>query len=282
MYAAAKAAKGEVDALLTGYLADVVLGGMPRHRLVDLIQKLPFGTAPLVDLYRYTRACLPARSPLGSLLLRLYFKQTFPPPQLIGAADWRIGDGNELMPELHAVTARGDHSLTKFLYQAILAYPGKGPLDCVHAAFGIDVDSPFVDTDLVEYSMTIPDHLKIRGKTQKAVVRDALENLLPREILGKRKSIAKVSNDAKIANAFEEYARTLLSPAQVRERGVFDHAYVEQAIRREPGKLYAKEQLYRLWGMIMTELWLRIFIDNRGARPTADLRHRGTELSREE
>jgi hypothetical protein len=53
------------------------------------------------------------------------------------------------------------------------------------------------------------------------------------------------------------------------ERGVFDLAYVKRLLRRPSDAPYCQEQLYRLWTMILTELWFRTFVEGRGARPAS-------------
>ena len=65
----------------------------------------------------------------------------------------------------------------------------------------------------------------------------------------------------------DHLADDLLAPAALRERGVFDLGYVERLRQRPPEQPYPQEQLYRLWTMVLTELWFRTFVDRRGARP---------------
>jgi hypothetical protein len=65
----------------------------------------------------------------------------------------------------------------------------------------------------------------------------------------------------------DHLANELLAPAMVRQRGIFDFAYVKRLLQRPVGAPYREEQLYRLWTMILIELWFRTFVDARGARP---------------
>jgi hypothetical protein len=67
----------------------------------------------------------------------------------------------------------------------------------------------------------------------------------------------------------DQLADDLLAPATLHERGIFDLKYMKQLLRRPPGQPYPEEQLYRLWTMVLTELWFRTFVDRRGARPAS-------------
>ncbi len=66
-----------------------------------------------------------------------------------------------------------------------------------------------------------------------------------------------------------ELARELLGPEAIRARGLFRPEYL---VRLRSGRDQANEIRPRrigekLWALVMLELWLRVFIDGRGARP---------------
>jgi asparagine synthase (glutamine-hydrolysing) len=137
----------------------------------------------------------------------------------------------------------------------------------VHSAFGIDLDAPFADVDLVACAFQIPDRLKIRATTQKYIQREALKDFLPPSIRRRGKSLNRLLNDVELAGVMDGLADDLLSPAAVLHRGIFNPAYVTRLRRRAASAPYPEEQLYRLWTMLLIELWFRIFIDQRGAFP---------------
>jgi hypothetical protein len=42
------------------------------------------------------------------------------------------------------------------------------------------------------------------------------------------------------------------------------------ALRRRPAhKPYSQERVYRLWSLLLTELWSRIYLDGRGTPPVS-------------
>ncbi len=263
LYACARAAAGSVDVLLGGHVADALTGGMPRHLLVRTANLIPPAHGPLADLVQYARAGRPPATLLGGMLLRRYFRGGIcPPPRVLGAAE---------APRAEDIRVSGPEPLTQFLRRAALSDPGKGHYDRIHAAFGVDLGMPFADPDLIACIFSMPDRMKIRGRTQKWVQREAFRDLLPPSIGGRGKSLARLRNDLELAEVLEGLADRLLGAADVRQRGVFEVAYVDRIRRRPAGKPYAEEPLSRLWTLILAEIWFRIFIDRRGAFPDAAL-----------
>ena len=54
-------------------------------------------------------------------------------------------------------------------------------------AHSIEVRPPFLDHRIVEFAASLPDHLKVRGKTQKVVLRELMKRKLPASTLRRKK-----------------------------------------------------------------------------------------------
>ena len=59
--------------------------------------------------------------------------------------------------------------------------------DQMSMASSIESRVPFLDHTLVEFAMSIPDHLKIHGRTQKHIFKEAVADLLPAAIIHRKK-----------------------------------------------------------------------------------------------
>jgi asparagine synthase (glutamine-hydrolysing) len=59
--------------------------------------------------------------------------------------------------------------------------------DRMSMACSIESRVPFLDHQFLEFAMSIPDNLKIRGATQKYILKKAVEGLLPSEIIHRKK-----------------------------------------------------------------------------------------------
>jgi asparagine synthase (glutamine-hydrolysing) len=118
-------------------------------------------------------------------------------------------------------------------------------------------------------AFAIPDQLKIRGTTQKYILRKACAGLLPPNALAVGKSFNRLKHDVELSDVLDGMADRWLGRADVAARGLFDPHYVAALRNRPAGKAYGRERIYRLWSLLLTELWSRIYLDCRGALPDA-------------
>ena len=138
-------------------------------------------------------------------------------------------------------------------------------------AWGLDVQVPLFDRALAETSFAIPSHLKLRGATEKYVLKLALQRQLPPEIVWRRKFGMSVPVTdwalGPLAGALDE----LLGPRSLAARGLFRDAYVSRLRRGQNDANETRRRRIgeRLWTLAMLEGWLRVFIDGRGRRPGA-------------
>jgi hypothetical protein len=114
-------------------------------------------------------------------------------------------------------------------------------------------------------AFSIPDALKIHGTTQKYILRKACSGLLPQQALALGKSFNRMKHDLELCEVLDAMADDLLAPNAVAERGLFESRYVAGLRRRPAGRPYGRERIYRLWSLLLTELWSRAYLDRRGA-----------------
>jgi asparagine synthase (glutamine-hydrolysing) len=260
LYATAREAARHVPVLFGGHEADRLFGGMPRHKLVNAAYRLPFLRAPLRDMLRYSQTGAAAAAPLGRLLVAAYYRGSqVEPPSVAGARRF---------PDVESLERRGAHPLNDHLARGLAGYTGKQHMETLHSAFGLGMNSLFFDSDLVDDALHIPDHLKIRWLTrEKYILKQACASLLPPGLARRGKSLQRLRHDDVFAEVLDRLADLMLQPHQVRERGLFEPSYIERVRRRPPGRPYPSEQAYRLWSLILTEIWARIFLDARGSKP---------------
>jgi hypothetical protein len=85
------------------------------------------------------------------------------------------------------------------------------------------------------------------------------------------KSFNRLKHDTEMSDVLDRMADELLPRDAVLARGLFEPGYVAGLRRRERGKPYTQERAYRLWSMLLTEMWSRMYLDRRGAPPEAEL-----------
>jgi asparagine synthase (glutamine-hydrolysing) len=247
-----------VTLLLAGHNADALFGGMPRHLLASLAAKAGRLSRPVEELYRYTQTGVSPTSLLGrALKAACYGGRDLPPPVVIGGGPPPAGRPLPL----------GAHQpLTALLRSAALEDSNaNSAIERIHAGLGLAFNSPFLDSEVARFAFTLPDRLKVRGLTQKYILRRAAAGLLPASVLKRPKGLPRLRHDRRVGEVLEGLADELLSPGQIRDRNLFDPVYVERVRRRPANGAYQGEHLYRLWSLLLTELWCRAFVDRRGA-----------------
>jgi asparagine synthase (glutamine-hydrolysing) len=259
LYVAAREAARHVDLILTGFGFDGLFAGLPRHRIADTALRIPSLAGPLREFYDYSVRSIPPQTWPGRMLRDLYFRgKDFPAPEVINA---------ESLAPLKTFGDGADQPLSQFLRKGFLQLPYQSVVERLYTAAGVRVNAHHTDPAFLSAAFSIPDRLKIRGRTQKYVLRKACAGLLPESILRYGKSFNRLKHDLQLSAVLDRLADELLSEATVSERGLFRPSYVSALRRRSAAKPYPQERVYRLWSLLLTEMWSRIYLDARGAEP---------------
>jgi asparagine synthase (glutamine-hydrolysing) len=263
LYVAAREAACHVDVVLAGFGFDGMFAGLPRHRLVDLGLKLPPARGALEEFYDYTFRSVEPHSLPGRALRQAYFRgKSWPAPRVLDARP---------MPPFAGFPRDRDQPLSNFLRRGFLVSPYQSAVEHLYSAVGVRMNAHHTDPAFLAAAFSIPDHLKIHGRTQKYILRKACAGLLPERILAFGKSFNRLRHDAEMSGVLDGMAEELLPREAVVARGLFDPGYVADLRRRAPGAPYTQERAYRLWSLLLTELWARSYLDRRGEPPAVEL-----------
>jgi asparagine synthase (glutamine-hydrolysing) len=131
--------------------------------------------------------------------------------------------------------------------------------DQMSMAASIESRVPFLDHQLVEHVVRTPARFKIRGLTTKVLLREAVRDRIPKEILHRRKLGFPVPFGRWAREQFAPFVRgTVLGP-RARARGLVDPQLVERLVgEHEAG---VANHADRLWLLLNLETWQRIFLD---------------------
>lgn len=135
--------------------------------------------------------------------------------------------------------------------------------DQMSMAASIESRVPFLDHRLVEQVATIPAHEKLRFWQTKALLRDAVKDLVPRAILERRKMGFPVPTSDWLRGKYWPVVEEFVLGGRALERGHFNGDIVQRlAHEHRAGRADHGE---RLWLLINLEMWQRLFID--GEKP---------------
>lgn len=118
-----------------------------------------------------------------------------------------------------------------FLSQYLLSSQG----DRMAMAHSVEGRYPFLDYRVVEFSNRLPPQLKLRGLTEKWLLKRMGKRLLPDEIWQRTKRPYRAPIHRSFFPHLPDYAAELLSPEAVQASGLFKPAAVGQLVRKAAG-----------------------------------------------
>ncbi|HBB88335.1 MAG TPA: asparagine synthase (glutamine-hydrolyzing) [Blastocatellia bacterium] len=131
-------------------------------------------------------------------------------------------------------------------------------VDKMTMATSVEARVPFLDHHLVEYAMSLPVDLKIKGANGKYILKRALEKVLPADLLYRPKR----GFGAPIREWFRgdggEALGGMIMNSSMRSRNLFDYAFVARLIdEHRQGK---HDWSFHLWALLNVSLWYQRWI----------------------
>jgi len=127
-------------------------------------------------------------------------------------------------------------------------------MDRTSMAHGLEVRSPFLDTALLEFASRLAPSLKVRGLSLKRVLKRAVADLLPNEILSRPKRGFGVPLDRWFREDLEGYTQAMLG-AGASVRGHLEDEALDQLLAEH--RSGAAGHGHALWTLLTLEIFLR-------------------------
>jgi asparagine synthase (glutamine-hydrolysing) len=132
--------------------------------------------------------------------------------------------------------------------------------DIASMAHSLELRSPLLDHRVVELGLSLPDTLKLRGRTGKQALRLAFADDLPPSVAERGKAGFGAPLAKWFRNELRPLARDLLLDERARARGWFDPGAVERILDEHAAE--RADHGHRLWALVMLELWQRTHVDD--------------------
>jgi asparagine synthase (glutamine-hydrolysing) len=131
--------------------------------------------------------------------------------------------------------------------------------DQMSMAASIESRVPFLDDEIVEHVAALPARFKLRGWKTKAVLREAVKDVIAPAVLTRKKMGFPVPMGRWLRGEFWPIVEEFVLSPRVRHRGYLDPFAVRRlAAEHRSG---AAEHADRLWLLVNLEIWQRIFLD---------------------
>ena len=165
-----------------------------------------------------------------------------------------------------------------------LAFAGAGSQDALNRMFAVDVETqlpddlllltdkmsmavslecrvPLLDHELVQLAAAMPASIKVRGGRLKHVMKESLADLLPRDILDRKKRGFGTPMGAWLKRELAPMLRRLLAPEVVRARGLFNPPVIDRLMAdHQAARIDGTDALLALMNL---EIWSRVYLDRR-------------------
>ena len=140
--------------------------------------------------------------------------------------------------------------------------------DKMTMATSLECRVPFLDNTVLDFSLGMPSRLKIRGRKLKHIMKEALRDLLPPDVLFRKKRGFVAPFGAWLKADLAPLVREVLSRRAVQRRGLLNWDAVEHTIALHEAS--REDYTDRLLALINLELWCRLYCDGRSAADVAD------------
>ncbi len=152
-------------------------------------------------------------------------------------------------------------SLNRQLYVDIKSYLVDDILvkvDRMSMAASLEARVPFLDHRFVEFTATIPSRLKLQGKNTKYLLKKAMGDILPPQILNRGKEGFSIPIKNWLKTDLKSLMLEVLEPQKIKREGFFNANYVER-LKKE--HLSGKENhSHRLWSMMVFGIWQDLYL----------------------
>jgi asparagine synthase (glutamine-hydrolysing) len=272
-----RATSKKVKVVLTGEGADEILGGYPWYHKEKLY-------GPLLNLPPFMRA-LPSRIPFIRNRWSKISRSLLTPRQLSFSRVCILIDGPRKSPTTEGLFSEpitraletmshenagpvlpkhfeSWHPFTRMQYFDIkvrMADSVVRHLDRLSMAYSLEARVPFLDHEFVEFCAAIPPHVKMKRLVEKNVLRRALTNDLPPEIINRRKWGFRAPVHQWMRKDLPEFAREMLSERQIKEKGYFNSDCVGRMLSLHRAGI--REYGRQLIGVLGIQIWDDIFIN---------------------
>ena len=132
-------------------------------------------------------------------------------------------------------------------------------VDKITMATSVEARVPFLDHHLVEYAMGLPRSLKVEGASGKHILKRALEDILPHDLLYMRKRGFGAPVREWFRSALAGWFDSNVLNSRLRKRDLLDYEFVNRMLIEHRNG--SKDWGFHLWALLNLSLWYERWID---------------------
>jgi asparagine synthase (glutamine-hydrolysing) len=270
-YLLAKFAGEKLIVALGGDGGDEVFGGYDRYLAAPILQRLN----PVLGIAR-SSLDLAGKLPVGGKWKRLQ-SQLFSEKNLATrySSILSLTQSDELSTFLNPgflsktatlefigqITSNNISSLDRMTRSDFSAYlPGDllVKVDIATMANSLELRSPMLDVNVVEWGVSLPRKYKIKGYETKHILKDVARSLVPANLIDRPKMGFGIPRAEWLRTGMKEMVIDTLTDITATQRGWFNANQVKKVIDIH---MAGEDKDNIIWPMLMLELWARTWLD---------------------
>jgi asparagine synthase (glutamine-hydrolysing) len=139
--------------------------------------------------------------------------------------------------------------------------------DQMSMAASIESRVPFLDHPLVEFTARIPARYSIHGMAGKFILKEAVEDLLPKSIVYRKKMGFPTPWEYWLAGPQLDELERMFTEPRTLERGLFRPEALTRMFAEHRAKV--RDHGNRIWRLLNLEIWFRTVIEGEPGKPLA-------------
>ena len=270
----AEFASHDVVVALGGDGGDEVFAGYDRYRAAPALQKLSSALKLLGPLApRLSRTGIIRNRRVNRLLSEMQSRSTMSsayrsimsltkPDQITSLLQPEFVNSKSILDfDLQFQNSGSDDELTQMLRSDFLNYlPGDllVKADLATMAHGIELRSPLLDVDLIEWVNKLPREYKIYRRETKHILKDIARDFVPSRLIDRPKMGFAIPRAHWLRTDLKALSYDLLTDSVARNRGWFNQIEVKKTLDTHSKGIDLDSII---WPMLMLELWARNWLD---------------------
>ena len=131
-------------------------------------------------------------------------------------------------------------------------------VDIATMANSLELRSPLLDVNVVEWGVSLPRKYKIKGLETKHILKDVARSLVPAELIDRPKMGFGIPRAEWLRSGMREMVVDTLTDTTANQRGWFVPKQVKKVLDEH---MIGRDRDNILWPMLMLELWARTWLD---------------------
>jgi asparagine synthase (glutamine-hydrolysing) len=269
-YLLAKYARQEVIVALGGDGGDEVFGGYDRYVAAPLLQRANYLLAiakPIAAVMsksgvvseRKMKRIISQLQAHPSLAARYTSIMSLTQPAQIARLlkpDFNMAVANEIyISDFKRLGARDSlHAMIRSDFEHYLPGDLLVKADLATMANSLELRSPLLDHDVIEWANSLPTIFKVAGRESKHILKDLARTLVPAELIDRPKMGFAIPRADWLRNELRQITHDLLTDEVARSRGWFDQHEIHKILSEHQS---GQDRDSIIWPALCLELWAR-------------------------